>query len=237
MPRLRVGTASISGSHVLAMMIFLAMVALLIWFWVDLRFYVFEAEIEGNTLVSTDEIYQASLLEGMSIFYVCPADVVKNIRKAIPGVVGVHVKCQLPNRVHISIREQDVHFIWHTAGAAFLVDDEGLVLKMYDGRDGSLITIRDLDNRPLKPGDHVERVPLSTASRLRELLPGVKTFEYAQAIGIILTDARGWRVYFGDDQRLSEKVATMYAMLDKLAKEGRAVRLIDLRFVSSPYYE
>lgn len=237
MPRLRVGAASMSGSRVLALMIFLAMVALLIWFWVDLRFYVFEAEIVGNTLVGADEVYHASLLEGMSIFYVNRANVIQNIREMIPGVVRVRVECQLPAHVRIVICEQDVRFVWHTAGVAFLVDGDGLVLKVDDGRDKSLLIIHDLDNRPLKPGERVDRVVLNAVSRLRELMPGVKTFEYAKAIGVILTDARGWRVYFGDDQQLSEKVATMCVILDRLAKEGRSAKFIDLRFVSSPYYE
>ncbi len=118
-PRLRVSAASMSGSRVLALAISLAMVALLLWFWWDLRFYVFDAEIEGNTLVSADEVYRASLLEGRSIFYVNRADVAKSIREAIPGVMDVRVEYQLPAQVRISIAEQDVRFIWRTAESAF----------------------------------------------------------------------------------------------------------------------
>lgn len=237
MPRLRLGATSVSGSRVLALAISLTMVALLLWFWWDLRFYVFEAEIEGNTLVHADEIYRASLLEGRSIFYVNRADVARNILETIPGVVDVQVACQLPAQVRISIHEQDICFIWRTAGVAFLVNGEGLILKTDDGRNGNLITIQDLDKRSFKPGDHVDRIALSAASQLHELMPGVKTFEYSQAIGIILADARGWRVYFGDDQQLPQKVALMRALLDRLMREGRAIKLLDLRFIANPYYE
>lgn len=237
MPRLSTGTASLSGSRVFALLVFLAMVALLLWFWLDLRFYVFDVEIEGNALVSTDDVYRTSLLEGRSIFYVNRADVVRNIREAIPGVRGVQVQCQLPAWVRISIHEQDVRFIWRTAGAAFLVNGEGLVLKADDGRSVDLISIQDLDKRPLTPGDHVDPVALNAASHLHELIPGAKTFEYSKATGITLADARGWRVYFGDDQQLLQKVALMQALLDRLAREGRSIKLLDLRFVTNPYYE
>ncbi|MGC8785953.1 MAG: cell division protein FtsQ/DivIB [Anaerolineae bacterium] len=236
-PRLSTGTASLSGSRVLAFVVFLAMVALLLWFWLDLRFYVFDVEIVGNALVSSDEVYRASLLEGRSIFYVNRADVARNIRESIPGVMDVRVQCQLPARVRISIHEQDVRFIWRTGGTTFLVDGEGLVLKADDGRDGDLIAIQDLDKRPLKPGDYVDRVVLSAASHLHDLIPGAKTFEYSKATGITLADARGWRVYFGDDQQLPQKVALMHALLDKLAREGRSIKVLDLRFVANPYYE
>lgn len=237
MPRLRVGAASMSSSRVLALAISLAMVVLLFWFWLDLRFYVFDVEIKGNELVSADEVYRASLLEGRSIFYVNRADVAKNIRETIPGVMEVQVECQLPASVRISIHEQDVCFIWRTAGATFLVNGEGLVLKTDDGRNGKLIAIQDLDKRPLKPGDRVDQIALSAASHLHELIPGAKTFEYSKALGIILADARGWRVYFGDDQQLPQKVALMQALLDRLAREGRSIRLLDLRFLANPYYE
>jgi cell division septal protein FtsQ len=237
MPRLRVGTTGISGSRVLALAMSLAMVALLCWFWLDLRFYVFDAEIEGNALINADEVYRASLLEGRSIFYVNRADIAENIRQGIPGVADVRVDCQLPARVRMVIREQDVRFVWRTAGTAFLVNGEGLVLKVNDVGDGNWITIHDLDNQPLKPGDRVEQAALNAASRLRELIPSAKDFEYSKGTGIILTDARGWRVYFGDDQQLSRKVAMMHALLDKLAREGRSIKLLDLRFVANPYYE
>jgi hypothetical protein len=139
--------------------------------------------------------------------------------------------------VRIRIREQDVHFVWHTMGTTFLVDGEGRVLKVNHGAHEGLILVHDLDDRPLEAGDQVDRVALNAASRLHSLLPEVTAFEYSRARGVSLLDPRGWRIYFGDDQSLEEKVANMHAVLQKVASRGGSVKYIDVRFVGSPYYE
>jgi hypothetical protein len=78
---------------------------------------------------------------------------------------------------------------------------------------------------------------LTTVERLHSLLPEIRAFEYSQEKGVSLYDARGWRIFFGDDRALAEKVASMRALLQKIASRGETVKLIDLRFVGSPYYE
>jgi len=236
-PRLRLGAIGISRSQALALLIVLSMFTLLVWFFVDTRFFVYEAEVQGNALVSADDVYRASGLDTMSIFYVNRSQVAESIHHQVLGVAEVQVDCQLPSRVHIRIHEQDVHFVWRTMGTAFLVDGEGRVLKVDDGSHEGLLSIRDLDDRPLEPGDRVSQVALNAVSLLHSLLPEVGGFEYSRAKGVSLFDARGWRMYFGDDQALEKKVANMHAVLQKIARSGDPVKFIDLRFVGSPYYE
>lgn len=235
--KLRSGVRRITGSHMLALLMLLAMVALLAWFFVDTRFFIYEAEVQGNALVSADEVYRASGLDTMSVFYVNWRQVAERICHLVPGVAQVRINCQLPNRVLIHVREHEVHFAWRTNGGAFLVDGEGRVLKSDDGGYGELLSIHDLDEYPLQPGDQVDQIALKAVSRLHSLLPEVKAFDYSRAKGISLLDGHGWRIYFGDDQALPEKVATMHAVLQKIANSGASVKLIDLRFVGCPYYE
>jgi len=236
-PRLRSGTSCISRSRVLALLVLLAMVALLAWFSLDTCFFIYEAEVQGNALISADEVYRASGLHTLSVFFVDQAQVAERIRQHVPSVAQVHVGCQLPNRVCIRICEREVRFVWHTRGTAFLVDGEGQVLKVDDGAHGALLPIRDLADQPLQPGDQVDRVAVNAASGLHRLLPQVKAFDYSKAKGISWLDARGWRIYFGDDQALAEKVAGMHAVLQKIASSGASVEFIDLRFVGSPCYK
>jgi len=234
---LRFRVMGLAWSQVLALFIALAMGTLLVWFFVDLRFFVYEADVRGNALVSAADVYRASGLDTMSIFYINRDQVTEDIRRRVLGVVGVQVDCQLPSRVRLRIREQDVHFVWHTMGTTFLVDGEGRVLKVDDGAHEGFILIDDLDDRPLEAGDQVDRVALNAVSGLHSLLPEVRTFEYSRARGVSLLDARGWRIYFGDDQSLEEKVASMHAVLQKVANHGGSLKYIDVRFVGSPYYE
>jgi cell division septal protein FtsQ len=224
----------IGWSRTLAGILLLACAGLLVWFFVDLRFYVFEARVEGTALIDRNELYQVSDLDGLSVFYVDRARVADRIRAQIPGIEQVYVQCQLPNDLSIRVEQGDVRFVWITAGTAYLVDGAGLVLQRDDGAHEGLVSVCDLDDRPLQLG---ERVALTTVERLHSLLPEIGAFEYSQEKGVSLHDARGWRIYFGDYQALAEKVASMQAVLRTIASRGETVSFIDLRFVGSPYYE
>ena len=234
--RVHGATGDLTASRAIALVVLVAMIALLLWFFVDDRFYVFAAEVEGNTLVSAEEVYRQGGLHGMSIFYIEPRQVVQGIRNGIPSVSQVRVQCLLPARVLVQIREGDVRYVWRGASAAFLVDGEGRVLKVDDGTHPELLVIQDLDNRQVSPGNQVDRVALNAVARLHSLLPEVRAFEYSAAMGISLSDARGWRVYFGDDQDLADKVATLQALVAKFARENATVSEIDLRFPESISY-
>jgi len=237
LPRLSLRALDLNGSRAMAVFLAAMMLALLVWFFVDERFYVYAAQIRGNSLATADEVYRASGLNTVSIFYVDRCKVAQAIVQGVPSVTQVRMQCQLPGRVSILVSEQDVRYTWRVAGAAFLADAQGRILKVDDGAHAGLVVVQDLDNTPLHPGDHVDRAALNTAGRLHGLLPEVQVFEYSKARGVSLSDARGWRVYFGDDQRLAEKVATLQALLLKLQQEHRAVKVIDLRFAESPYYQ
>lgn len=225
------------ASRVIALALAGVMMALLVWFFVDERFYVYAVEVRGNSLVSADEVYQASGLQAMSIFYIDRQKVAQNIARHVPSVRRVYVQCQLPDQVSIHVNEEDVQYIWRVSDTSFLVDAEGRILKADDGAHVGLVVVQDLDNKPVQPGGQVDRVALNAAGRLHGLLPEVQVFEYSTARGVSLSDARGWRVYFGDDQRLAEKVATLQALLYKLEQEHKTAKMIDLRFEGSPCYQ
>jgi cell division septal protein FtsQ len=237
MPILRLRQMDLSASQIVSLAVIGAMAALLVWFFVDTRFFVYTAEVQGNSLVNADEVYQVSGLHTLSTFYVDRAAVAERVTRLIPGVVRAQVECSLPDRVRIQIHEGDVRFVWRTAGASFLVDGEGHVLKTDDGSYGELVAIQDLDGQQLGLGSQVDLQALGAVGRLRALMPDVKVFEFTRPRGISLVDARGWRVYFGDDQDMEAKVATLNALVQKIVREGRQVKVIDVRFVTSPYYE
>ena len=234
---LRSRARNLAWSRLLSLSIAAAMVALLVWFFADLRFYVYEADVRGTLLVDANEVYRASDLDGLSIFYIDRGQVAERISKKVLGVVAAQVDCQLPSRVGIQVREREPRLIWRTGSTAFLVDGAGTVLKADDGLHEGLVAIRDLTNRPLEPGDAVDAVALSAANQLRHLLPEAMAFEYSSDKGISLVDARGWHVYFGDDQSLPQKVASMRAVLQRIVSQGRSAAVIDVRFVGSPYYQ
>ena len=237
LPRLRWGEVRISGSRVLSALLLVAMLVLLGWFFVDPGFFVYEAQVQGNSLLSAEDLFQASGLNTLSVFFVDRVQVAQRIQQAIPGVTIARVDVQWPNQVAISVREQDVRFVWRNAAESFLVDGMGRVLMADDGAHAEMLTVNDLDNGPLKPGDKVDRVGLNAVSGLHSLLPEVKAFDYSQAKGVSFVDEHGWRIYFGDDQLLVKKVACMRALLQDIANKGATVEFIDVRFVDGAYFK
>jgi cell division septal protein FtsQ len=237
LPRLTLRALELNASRAAALFLAGVMMALLVWFFLDERFYVYTAEVRGNSLVTAGEVYQAGGLHTMSIFYIDHQKVAQNIEHGLPGVTQVRVRCRLPARVSIDVREEDVRYVWRLADTDFLADGAGRILKVDDGAHAGLVVIQDLDNQPVRPGDQVDSMAFNVVGRLHSLLPDVQVFEYSKAHGVSLSDARGWRVYFGDDQRLAEKVATLKALLLKLEQEHKSAKVIDLRFAESPYYQ
>jgi len=237
LPGLRWGDVRISGTRVLSALLLVAMLVLLGWFFIDPSFFVYEAQVQGNALLSAEDLFQASGMNTLSVFFVDRAQVAQRIQQAILGVTAVHVDVQWPNRVAISVREQDVRFVWRNAAEAFLVDGMGQVLMADDGAHPEMLTVNDLDNRPLKPGDKVDRVGLNAVSGLHSLLPEVKAYDYSQTKGVSCVDEHGWRIYFGDDQLLVKKVACMRALLQDIANKRATVEFIDVRFVDGAYFK
>ena len=234
---LRLSTRGFSWSDAPVLLVLLVAVALVVWFFLDGRFYIYGAEVEGNARVSADEVYRASGLDMVSVFYIDRAQVAERLAQRIPGVLQAHAEFGWPSHVRIRIREREPCFVWYTGDTAFLVDSVGRVLEPDDGLHEGLVSVRDLDEQPLQPGDWVDRAALDAARGLCRLLSDVDTFEYSSTRGISLLDPRGWRVYVGDGQELTKKVASMQAVLQKIAGSGTLVDYVDLRFVGSLCYK
>jgi len=245
LPNIGLRGASAHPSRVLALAMACLMIALMVWFAADLRFYVFAARVQGASVASANEIYRAAGLQGMSIFHVNPGKVAQDIQKQVPGIEQVQVQVALPDQVDLRIREGSVRFIWRTMDASFLVDANGRVLASGDGYsvangDGvptSWVAIVDLDNHPVLPGGTVHKDVLSTVNEVNALLPVMRSFEYSEAKGVSALDARGWHICFGDSQEIQRKVAIVQGILSKLEREGRQATLIDVRFPDGAYYQ
>jgi cell division septal protein FtsQ len=230
-------SGTLRGSRLLASGLVVAMAAVLVWFAMDTQFYVFDVEISGTSLVDPREVSAASGLEGYSVFHIDTAAAADQIRLSVPGVERAFVTCRLPDRLVIHIQESDAHFCWESMGSTFLVDGQGHVLQASDEPIDGLLLIHDLDDHRLKVGDKVNPSVLGTVEQLHAFMPEARSFEHSQALGVSLQDARGWRIHFGDAEALPEKVASLNVLLQQISKRGEVVRLIDLRFVGSPYYE
>jgi len=197
-------------------------------------FYVYEVRVVGNQLVPAEEIYGNSGLEGMSIFWINPAQVEATI-VSLPNIKEVSVHCGLPNRVTIEVVERQPQVIWQQGEKRYWIDEEGTVLPAR-GELAEATVIVDLDERPVQPGDRVDPRVIAGAQKLRSLLPELTTVQYASHTGISFQSEQGWLIYLGQGEDIEQKVAIMKAMLQEIAAQGVRPQFIDLRFKGSPYY-
>jgi hypothetical protein len=83
----------------------------------------------------------------------------------------------------------------------------------------------------------VDAAALTGARQLAQLLPNVRTVEYAPIIGLRLTTSRNWTVYLGTGSDMATKIRTLRAIEAQFADDQSAQSLLlDLRFPDRPYY-
>jgi len=211
--------------------IFLAALALL---FVSDAFYVYRLEAEGNRLVSEEEIFNQTQLEGYSIFFIDPSQAEERI-ESLPDIREARVTLSLPNRMAVRVEERRALLVWQTGEFRYGVDEEGLIVSL-DGEDEPEMVITDLDSAPLSPGDSVNTQAVAAAAAYQDLLSGVDEFEYSAQYGLSYRDELGRRVYLGDGEKAALKVAILGALADRLANQGATVESIDVRFPDSPLY-
>ncbi len=226
-----------SFSRVLAAGLLLISLAVLTWFFVDTQFYVYEATVSGVDRLSAEQVFRASGANEHSIFFLDGGSLTQNILAALPGVREAQVAIRMPNLLTLRIVEAEARFVWRSQVGSWLLDADGNVLRADDGSEPTALTVVDLSARSLNLGDRVPESPLLTATALHRLLPEIRTFQYADAEGVSLADARGWKILIGNAEQLEHKVATMQAIVRQVALENRPVNLIDVRYTGSPYYE
>ncbi len=226
-PRVRIGPRGFS------LFLAVALVSLIAHLFISDAFYVYEAVVRGNSLVSAEEIYQGSEMEGYSIFFIQPPQVEKAIR-SLPDIREAKVKAGLPNHMIVEVRERQARIIWIAGQDRYGVDEEGTILPLR-GEEPSIF-IRDFDATPRQPGEHIDLEIVAAAERYNTLLPEVTEFDYSEQYGLSMVNEHGWRIYLGNAERATVKVAIVKALGQRLASQGMMIEFIDLRFQGSPYY-
>jgi hypothetical protein len=228
-----VGVWKLRGGAALSALLLAAFSLLTGQFFTNYGFYVYEAAVQGNQFVEADEIYAASGLEGMSIFWIKPKQVEAAICNLLE-VKGARVNCRLPNQVTIEVLERQPQGIWQRGEARYWFDDVGIILPLRDELEGMLL-IQDLREGSLELGHRIDPEIITSALELRQLLPEATVFQYSEGKGFTF-DQRGYPIYFGTGD-MAEKVAILNALLQELASEGFTPEFVDMRFKESPCYK
>lgn len=195
-------------------------------------FYVSQIGVNGNTLTSLSEIYLATKLEGMSIFWVDP-ETVKSHIEALPYVKQAEVRIMLPAQVTITVEERIPQLMWRSSNddRVWWIDTEGVVLEPRGILEGALI-VTDESAQPLvlKAGQELDPSILASIQALHALLPDLREVTYETNWGIGFRTGEGWPVYLGDARQMALKLTILKELRRQMIERKATPRYIDLRF-------
>jgi cell division septal protein FtsQ len=218
----------------------LAALVLLGWAFYTLfsepRFFVLNAQIQGNVAVSTQEIYETSGIDGQSIFWVNSEKVVEQIT-SIPNIKSAVVSVALPAEVVIEVIERRPELLWQSGDMVWWVDQEGVIVPPKDDAATGMLRIVDDDLQQLEAGFQIDPAIVEGAQTLHLLVPDVSVMRYSRSQGLAVSTPEGWPVYLGDGSEIKAKLVVLTALLADLKERNITPVMIDVRDPLRPFYK
>jgi cell division protein FtsQ len=193
-----------------------------------------DVSVEGNQVLTVEQLRAVAGLKGQSIFAIDEAGAEARLR-ALPLVKDASVAGDPPNGARITIVEREPWGVWQAGGERFVIDDEGVVIDRPVPQEVPVVVQTDAPGAALAAGSRVPAGAVAAARRLvaeSEAAVGlaVTRLEFSQASGLSVTLGDRLHVAFGDAQGYEFKVATLFAVLQRARQDGRALTRVDLRF-------
>jgi cell division protein FtsQ len=197
-------------------------------------FYVSGVEVRGNAMISAEEVYAASDLDRLSIFWV-DSDAVRSRIEALPDIKSAQVRTALPARVIITVEERAPQLVWRSGATTWWIDAEGTVIVPRGMLDGAVV-ITDVDAGSITPGDVIASEVLESVGALRALLPNLSEMLYSHERGVGFRTGEGWPVFVGDAQDMQAKLTVLKALRKHLLAQHITPALIDVQYPQRAYY-
>ena len=198
------------------------------------NFYVYSAAVEGNLAVPVEEIFQASEMDGLSVFWINPERTAEAVAR-LPDIKSAEVDCHLPAHVTIRVVERQARVVWQWQDQQFWVDEHGVVLKPRGTLADALI-VQDASAAPSRLGGRVDAQAVTAAQQLRDLRPQLRTVTYDRDRGLVLESEGGWPIYLGVGDDMALKLNILEALETDLWKQDIQPAYIDLRYPELPTY-
>ncbi|MCP4713305.1 MAG: FtsQ-type POTRA domain-containing protein, partial [Planctomycetes bacterium] len=177
-------------------------------------FYVYGADIRGNSALSALEIYSVSGIDSQSIFWINSPQVAAKIT-ALPNIKSAEVSLMLPARVKIEVVERRPQLLWQIEETVWWVDTEGTIVPPKANVKGMLRIIDD-DLQPVEAGFQIDPTIIQGAQALRLLAPDVSVIRHTRAQGLIVATPEGWPVYMGNGSEMRAKLIVLSTMLAEI---------------------
>lgn len=198
-------------------------------------FFVYGAQIQGNTAVSKQEIYQVSQIHLQSIFWLSPSEIESHIM-ALPNIKSAQVTLRLPAQVVIEVTERTPELLWQSGATTWWVDQEGTIVPPKGDTQG-MLRIVDADQQAMEVGYQIDLTIIKGAQILQLLVPGLSQIQHSREHGLTVATAQGWPVYLGDGSEMKQKLVSLTAVIAHILETQITPLYIDMRDPLRPVYK
>ena len=201
-------------------------------------FYIYQANVTGNHVLSAAEIYAAADIHTQSVFWLNPRQIEARV-EALPNIKDAQVSIALPANVIIAVEERLPEVIWQTGDEIWWIDSEGEFVPPRDEAevDENRLLIIDTDNQPVESNDHIDPAVIRSAQAIRQQQPELESLLYSQVFGLVYTTPEGWPVYVGRSNNIPAKLVVAESVRQDLIARQVVPLFIDVRNPQRAVYQ
>lgn len=237
-PDLGAPVAALLGnpSRVAALGASIVLSAMLVHLFTGPRFRVHAATVTGNQRLKAAAIFAQSGIDGRLVLAIDEAAVIARL-KALADIRAAELELALPNRVTIRVVETMPVLLWQAPDGSVAIDDGGraIPLPADPAVVAALLPVTDGTGPVPAVGAQLGAATVAAAQAYAARF-GALTWRGA-AEGFAASTADGWTVVLGADaSQAALQAATLAALQRGVDAAADAIRLVDLRFPTRPYY-
>jgi cell division septal protein FtsQ len=193
-------------------------------------FYVYAADIQGNHILGAEEIYAASQVHTLSVFWIDPKTVENNVEN-LPAIKNAQVKVTLPANVRIKVEERQPEVVWQSGEDLWWIDNEGTFVTPKEGVEAAAGRLRivDTDERKVRANDTIDTAIIRGAQIIHEQKLEVEQIYHSEYYGLYYFTPAGWPVILGKASNIPAKLAVADAMIFDLQTRQITPAFIDVR--------
>ncbi len=228
---------AVTSSRVMAGALLIIVAGIAVWLGLDDRFYVRQIDVTGNSFTPSSEIIRSSGVAGTHIFWVNSSEVEAQLLRAQPSIKKASVTCRLPAVCSIDVQERTPLIAWQYGNAVTWIDaDSAAFAARETQQDLKLITIKATQGPALFPGRLADPKVVQAALSVARLMPEIRSYRYSGAHGLEFDDERGFPVYLGLGEDMSDRVMIWKALREDLSQRNVQPKFVDIRYPLAPYY-
>lgn len=234
-----------SGKVFKPLILFLAALICVYLFLHSSIFQINHFEVEGNKVVSRDEILAlAGIKNGENIFRVDKTLTARSI-SVHPMIKNAEIKRKLPSTVVIKVNERKIWAVVPYQGLFLCIDNEGICIDrvQYTQNAYPILTMDQYPDR-VNLGQAVNPQATRLARKIWGMLPAerrenISEFHYINRDkSLLLYTVGGTEIRFGKDERTEEKIETIIEVMrmeEDLNKQGKEkLQYVDIRYKGQP---